>query len=104
MSIRKSVFGFMVSDDYSINRATADYLYKNYIVKDSSLIDKILSVKGITKKRDEYEVSANIQEVLYDHFNYWSMKRFNKLMFALENAEYLDIANDLWCAKKSGEL
>lgn len=74
------------------------------VFQDKNIINKILNIKGISKNRDEYDVSGDVQETLYDYYHYWTTLRPNKLIKSLENADYLGIARELEIAKLNGEL
>lgn len=76
----------------------------NLIAKDQNIIQKILSIKGVSKSRDIYEVSGDVQETLYDYYSYWTTLRPNKLIKSLEHADYLGIARELEIAKLNGEI
>jgi hypothetical protein len=74
------------------------------IAKDKNLIYKILNIKGVTQKRDIYEVSGDVQMTLYDYFHYWTTFRPTNLIRSLECADYLGIARELEIAKLNGEI
>lgn len=74
------------------------------IIKDKILVNELLSVKPITKKHDEYETSADAQEIIYDYFNYWDDFRPSSFVKNIENADYLAILQQLELDSLNGNI
>lgn len=66
----------------------------NAVCNDSSVFNKIKNIKV----KDEYELAGITQEIVYNHFDYFSLSNEPKdlgdreLVFQLENTDYLMLA------------
>lgn len=64
------------------------------ITSDNNLMSLLMKVRPVTLKRDEFEVAGEAQEIVYNYFNYWSMRPC-RLFTALENTDYLKLLQKL---------